>query len=94
MGSLTNEYDGIIYFIFLAILIIISYLYKLGPIFLISLISIVLNSIILTRSIFGNIPWWIYILVIGGILIGFAIHNEAKDKNKNEKETIKDRLDL
>lgn len=92
IGSLTSEYDGIIYFIFLAILIIISYIYKLGPIFLISLISIVLNSIILTQTIFGNIPWWIYILVIGGILIGFAIHNEAKDKN--EKETIKDRLDL
>ena len=92
MVNLTNEYDGIIYFIFLAILIIISYIYKFGPIFLISLISIVLNSIRLSRSLFGDIPWWIDILVIGGILIGFAIHNESKDKN--EKENIKDRLDL
>ena len=57
-------------------------------------ISIVLNSIILTRTIFGNIPWWIYILIIGCILIGFAIYNEAKDGNKKDTETIKKHLDL
>jgi len=92
LGSFTNQYDQIIYVILLTILIIVSYVYKFGPIFLISLISIVLNSLILTRTIFGNIPWWIYILIIGGILIGFAIYNEAKDKNNENNE--KNKLDL
>ena len=93
MCNFTSEYDGILYFVFLAILIIISYIYKLGPIFLISLISIIINSIILTQVIFGNIPWWLYILIIGGILIGFAIYNESKE-NKQDEKSIKKHLDL
>lgn len=93
LGSYTNEYDIIIYIVLLTIVVIISYILKYGPIFLICLISIVINSLILTRTIWGAIPWWLYILIIGGILIGFAVYNEVKDK-KDKDNSIKKYLDL
>ena len=87
-----SELDGIIYIIALAILVIVSYIYKLGPIFMVSVISLILNALLLTQILFINIPWWIYVLIIGSILISFAIYNESKDKT--EKVDIKKHLDL
>ena len=75
---------------------IISYLLKLGPIFIISLIFLVLNVIRLTIDFWLSIPWWIYILVIGSILVFFAMHNELKE-NKEKRhllEKLKKELDL
>ena len=89
LGSYSSEQDGIIYVAFLAIIVIISYILKFGPTFLICLIFIILNVLLLI----GSMPWWIYILIIGGVLIGFAIYNEAKDNSK-EKINIKKHLDL
>ena len=85
----SSQFDGIMYVSFLTIMVIISYIYKFGPIFLIGLFFIVFNVLLLIDSI----PWWIYILIIGGILIGFAIYNEVKDNNKS-KFDIKKHLDL
>lgn len=98
ISTYTSEMDGIIYVIFLTILVIISYIYKYGPIFLVCLISILLNVFILTRTFWFSIPWWIYILLIGSTLVGFAIYNEIKEKKDNnikEKiEEIKNNLKL
>ena len=82
--------DRFLYIIFLMTVVFISYVFKFGPIFLVCLISILLNTLFLI----GIIPWWIYILIIGIILIGFAIYNEIKDKNKENKVSIKEHLDL
>ena len=90
-----GEYDGILYVIFLTIVVIVCYVLRYGPAFIICLISILINVLLLTRTFWLNIPWWIYILVVGGILIGFAIYNEANDKPKNSKiNKLKDHLDL
>ena len=59
-------------------IVIISYGLKYGPIFLISLIFILINIILLTRNFWLAIPWWLYILLIGSVLIGFAVKNEKK----------------
>ena len=75
----------------------ISYIKKLGPMFLVSLIAILLNVFILTRVFWFNIPWWIYILVIGITLVLFAVRNETKEKNdsmKKKLDDIKDKLNL
>lgn len=85
----SSQTDGIIYVAFLSIVVILSYIFKFGPVFLICLIFIILNVILLI----GSMPWWIYILIIGGVLIGFAIYNEVKD-NQKEKISIKKHLDL
>lgn len=89
LGCYSSQLDGVIYVAFLSIVVILSYIFKFGPIFLICLIFIILNVLLLI----GSMPWWIYILIIGGVLIGFAIYNEAKD-NQKEKVSIKKHLDL
>lgn len=94
----TSEMDGIIYVMYLTLLVIISYIYKYGPIFIVSLIFILLNVIILTRTFWFSIPWWFYILLVGSILVEFAIYNEIKEKKdnkvKDKMESLKNSLDL
>ena len=48
---------------------------KYGAIFIVSILAILVNAILLTREFWLSIPWWIYLLLVGGILIGFAIKN-------------------
>lgn len=94
----TNEFDGLIYVLFLVLLVILSYVYKWGPVLVISLFFILFNLFMLTRAFWFSIPWWIYILLTGSILIGFAIYNETKEKKDNDLkekvELIKKSLDL
>ncbi len=85
----SSELDGIIFVFFLSLIVIISYINKYGPLFLVSLITILMNVIILTRTFWLNIPWFIYILIVGSILVAFSIYNEIKLKKDNE---IKNKL--
>ena len=90
IGNYNSQFDGIVYCLFLTIVVIVCYILRYGPVFLICLISILLNVILLIGS---SMPWWIYVLIIGFILIIFAIYNEVKDK-KNNNESLKKYLDL
>jgi len=96
LTNYSSEFDGIIYVIFLTFIVIISYIKKYGPAFITCLISILINVLLLTRTFWLNIPWYIYILIIGSILVSFAIYNEIKDKNNddNKIKLFKDHLDL
>lgn len=93
-----SELDGILFVSLLVVIMIISYLLKFGPSFICSIIFILLNVILLTREFWVSIPWWIYILLIGSILIIFAVINELNENNKknlkNKLEEIKNNLDL
>ena len=55
--------------------------------FLGGIISEVFLIIINTEELWCNIPWWIYLLIGGIILIGFAFNREI-NKNKEEKKSI------
>ena len=90
----SSEMDGIIFVFGLTILVIISYYLKYGPIFLVSLFSIILNVLILTRTFWLNIPWWLYILFIGIILICFAVYNEVNEKKNKTIENILKKIDV
>ena len=92
----SSEVDGMMFVFLMLFVVIISYILKYGPIFLVSLIAILLNIFILTRVFWFNIPWWIYILVIGVILVLFAIRNETKEKNSNKGKVdeFKNKLNL
>lgn len=94
--SFANEADGMLYVILLVILTMISYLRKYGPAFIVSIVFILINMFLLTRRFWLSLPWWIYILGVGLILIVFAIVNEIHEKN-NFKEnliSLKNNLDL
>ena len=86
LGSYSSEKDGMIYVLSLVAILIYSYNKKYGAIFVVTTLGIILNALALTREFWLSIPWWIYLLLIGTILIGFAIKNESNE-NK-EKITI------
>lgn len=89
IGNYTSEFDGILFVSLLVIITIVSYIFKFGPAFLVSIIFIIINSILLTREFWLSVPWWIYILVIGSLLIAFAVRNELNENNKkNMKKKI------
>ena len=85
-----------LYVILLVILTMISYLRKYGPAFIVSIVFILINMFLLTRRFWLSLPWWIYILGVGLILIVFAIVNEIHEKNKFKENLIsfKNNLDL
>ena len=93
----TSEYDGILFVFLLTMIVIISYQKKYGQEFITSLAFILINTLLLTRNFWINIPWWIYILIIGSILIAFATNNELKQNKITNSETLtklKRHLDL
>ena len=98
IGLYTSEADGIIFVLFIVALVMYSYMKKYGAIFIVSIIAILVNAILLTREFWLSIPWWIYLLLVGGILIGFAIKNESDDKKEkisvgNVIKNLKDKIE-
>ncbi len=95
MGNYFDELDGLIFVCLILILTIFGYVKKYGPIFIVSLIFILINMFYLTRVFWLSIPWWIYLLVVGIILILFAIYNEMNEKkNKNVLKEIVNKFNL
>jgi len=96
IGYYKTELNGMLFVFLLVILTIISYYKKWGPIFITSLIFILINAFILTRMFWLSLPWWVYLLVIGSILIAFAINNELKEKNnyKDKLKNIIEKIDM
>lgn len=93
-----NEFDGMLFGILLATIVIMSYINKYGALFMVSIFAILVNVFILTREFWFSVPWWLYLLAVGIVLIGFAIRNEISDKkNKinviNILKDIKDKIE-
>lgn len=74
--------DGIIFSLLILTILFFSYTKKYGATFLSAIIAVLVNAFALTREFWFSIPWWIYLLTIGGTLIGFAIKNEANENNQ------------
>lgn len=83
--SYVSEMDGIVFVLFVVGLVMYSYVKKYGSLFIVSIFAILINAILLTREFWLAIPWWIYLLLVGGTLIGFAIKNESDDKKEKLK---------
>ena len=84
-SALTNYYDatdGIIFSLLILAIIFFSYAKKYGATFLAGILALLVNAFALTREFWFSIPWWIYLLAIGGSLIGFAIKNEANENKE------------
>ncbi len=79
----TNEKDGMIYVFALVCLVAYSYMQKYGVIFIVTILAIIVNALALTREFWFSIPWWVYLLVVGIVLIAFAMKNES-DTNREK----------
>lgn len=88
IGMYKDELDGILFVTLLILIMIIGYKKKIGSAFFTSLIFIIINAFLLTRTFWFSLPWWLYLLVIGFILIIFATNNELQ-KDMKEKKLIK-----
>ncbi len=75
---------GLIFVSYLAILMVISYLRKYNAAMYVSSVAIVLNVVLLTYKYLINLPGWLYMLILGLIIIMFAVYNENKNKNKKK----------
>lgn len=82
LSNYADSADGIIFSILILAVIFLSYYKKYGATFLAGIIAILVNGFALTREFWLSIPWWIYLLVVGGLLVGFAIKNEANDNKQ------------
>lgn len=94
----SNEFDGIIFVLFVVGIVMYSYIKKDGILFIVSIFAILGNAILLTRGFWLAIPWWIYLLLVGSILIGFAMKNESDDRNEkinvgNVIKNLKDKIE-
>ncbi len=88
LAGYADELDGIIFVTMLIALIILSYIKKYNAVFITTSIAVLVNIFLLTREFWFSIPWWLYLLVVGVVLIMFAVNNEANGEKK--KVTIKE----
>ena len=98
IGLLESELDAMLLIGLFVIEVILSYIMKLGPLLICSLISLLITIFKLTEDFWLNISWWVYVLAVGTILIVFAINNEVKEKRgdtvKQRVKNLKDKFDL
>ncbi|MBR4110358.1 MAG: hypothetical protein IKK43_01535 [Clostridia bacterium] len=91
ISSYTGSLDAVLFMGLLIGIIIFTYSKKYGPIFLCSVLAEIVMAFNVTKEFWMSIPWWIYLLVGGAILISFAVRNEVKEKTEGNKlkDTIK-----
>ncbi|TSB46032.1 hypothetical protein [Alkalicoccobacillus porphyridii] len=69
----------------LAILAILAGFYlKYAAYFVTGTVALLVNTLYATRAFWASVPWWIYLMAGGLILIGFATYQELK---KREEDT-------
>ena len=95
MGNYLDSLDGLLFVCLILIITIFGYIRKYGPMFIVSLIFVLINMFYLTSEFWLAIPWWLYLLVVGIILILFAIYNEMNEKkNKNLLKEIVNKFNM
>ena len=79
--------DAIIILFTLLMIIILSFIKKWNHILYTSLICMLVNIIFLTWEFWTQVPWYIYILIIGFALIGFAMFDEKRKQDKKKLQS-------
>lgn len=99
LSNYLNNFDGMFFTLVLIALVIYSYYKKSGNLFIIIIVNIMVNIFALTRKFWFSVPWWVYLLVVGSALIGFAVKNEANENKSISKgivdniKSIKEKID-
>jgi hypothetical protein len=82
-------YDAIIIGVLSLLSIISGMQYRIKSYFFVGIGVLLLNVLLQTRPLWGNFPWWGYLVVAGLTLIGFAGFNELqKQKDGTESPTF------
>ena len=71
------------------LIMIVSFVIKRKRWFLISAVTLVGLTVYITKDFLMNISWWVYLLVVGVMLIIIAVTNEYTKNKKSEKEKKK-----
>ena len=82
IGEATELSDAISIILVQVLFMIISYYKKYGAQFVGNTAMLIVSGIYLTKGFWALIPWWLYLLGIGSVLIGTAVRNEAKEKTE------------
>ena len=90
-GEYMNGFDELLTLLFLVFGLLYSYNRRLEGEFLASLSLIVISSFMLVSAIFIAIPWWVYLVVVGGLLLSYGVKNETKESN-GLVDKVKDRF--
>ncbi|MBR3511750.1 MAG: hypothetical protein IKN74_02185 [Clostridia bacterium] len=90
-GKYVNGLDELLMLLFLLVGVLYSYNRRLEGEFLASLSLIVISSFMLVSAIFVAIPWWVYLVVVGGLLLSYGVKNETKESN-SLVDKVKDRF--
>ncbi|MFB4168839.1 hypothetical protein [Virgibacillus sp. JSM 102003] len=82
-------YDALIVGTLALVSIIGGMAYQMKSFFFVGTGVLLLNVFLQTRPYWGNLPWWMYLLITGSILIAVASYNEwHKQKTSDGKETL------
>ena len=99
LNTYPNITNAMVFIAFLVAMVILGYQKKVGPLFLSSLIAVMINFFKLTLEFWKSVPWWVYLVTVGGLLLAFAIHNEINENKNKEKinqafKKLKENVDL
>ncbi|MDD4095210.1 MAG: hypothetical protein PHP22_03095 [Oscillospiraceae bacterium] len=71
-------------------MLIVSFMVKSKRWFILSAVTIVILGLYMTREFWESLDWWVYLLLVGCILIGLAAANEiSKQKGERLSEKAK-----
>ncbi len=82
-------YDAIIVGGLSLLSIIAGMHYRIKSYFFVGIAVLLLNVFLQTKPFWGNLPWWVYLIIGGATLIGFASFYEwQKQRPKKEGKTL------
>ena len=82
---ITEAMDGVFLLGVLLLLSLVSYLNKWKPTMICSIICMIFGVLVLTVEYWKEIPWYVYILIIGLALIIFAMNDEKRKQNARQQ---------
>lgn len=80
--AIQEPVDGVVYLVMLLVLSILAYVKEWRYYLYSSIVSMIFGVIVLTAEYWQQIPWYVYILIIGLALIIFAMYDEKRKQNK------------
>ncbi|MEK4563885.1 hypothetical protein MKX54_04250 [Alkalihalobacillus sp. FSL R5-0424] len=90
LSTLANQtlYGSLTLSILAVLAILAGFYLKYAAYFITGVVALLVNTLYATRTFWASVPWWVYLMAGGAILIGFATYQELK--KREEDTSIKD----